>query len=806
MSSNYEKSRKSLENLLAWYEQEVTEHNRNEATTRLQLIDRLLFECLGWRKKDCKAEEPYGKEYTDYSLFCPYRALIVEAKKEGIYFELPAGYTKLDYSLKSLCKDNKQISNAIKQVIGYCQSRGTPLGAVCNGHQLICCIASRDDGRPPLESKAIVFTSMKEMYDKFLTLWKYLSKPGLEERNLQRYILGPDRSALPDKLSRVISSYSRIKHRNPLQIDLQTVGEVVIEDVNRAREIEADFIMDCFCPSGALSQYALVSKSILENRYAALSISNSKEPAFVPATTKKGVTEELFTEGISRRPIILLGDVGVGKTMFIRYLMKVEIADVLEDSIVLYLDLGTGASLSSDVKSFFLTDIEMQLFKNYEIDIKERNFVRGVYYGELKKFEQSIYSDLKQIDPATYKKQEIKFLEGKLFKQDHHLENCLTHIYKGWKKQIVLFIDNADQRDPEVQQQAFIIAQDVAANWPVTVFLSIRPETFHRSKKSGALSGYHPKAFTISPPRVDEVLKKRLQFALKVAKGDIELKLLSDISVKLQTLQEYLTILLYSFDQNTELVEFIDNICSGNIRLALEFVTTFIGSGHINTQKILDTEAKCAPGEHYIVPPYKFIKAIIYGDNEYYDPQTSHMANVFDISTTDGKEHFLLPILIEYISRAASFAEVEGFVNMSSIYEYSQQIGFTPTQAESALVRALHKNLLETSPRLGPNEQGLTSHSYRATTVGIYHIKKLLRYFVYIDAIITDTPILDDDIRNQITNVAKINGRLNRALKFCDYLDTQWALIKSKVAGFSWPEISKDIRNDIKNIVARITK
>ena len=270
MESDYEKCRNTLQGLLAWYESNITDHNRNEATTRLHLIDHILFECLGWEKGDCRAEERHGKQYTDYSLFCPRRSLIVEAKKEGVYFEVPAGYSALEYSLTSLCRDNPQIKSAVEQAIGYCQSRGTPLGAVCNGHQLICFVASRNDGLPPLEGKAVVFCSLQRMIDDFFRLWQYLSKPGVQEKNLERHLLGTDISLLPVKLSASILSYPGIKGRNILQTDLQILGELVIEDIVRTREIETDFIKECFCLSGALSQYALVSKSILEHRYAAL--------------------------------------------------------------------------------------------------------------------------------------------------------------------------------------------------------------------------------------------------------------------------------------------------------------------------------------------------------------------------------------------------------------------------------------------------------------------------------------------------------------------------------------------------------
>src|SRR3972149_5979931 len=89
-----------------------------------------------------------------------------------------------------------------------------------------------------------------------------------------------------------------------------------------------------------------------------------------------------------------------------------------------------------------------------------------------------------------------------------------------------MFLDNADQRNDEFQQRAFLISQDLAEHWPVTVFLSLRPETFIKSSKEGALTGYHPKAFTVSPPRIDRVIQKRLEFALKLTSGQIQIKAL----------------------------------------------------------------------------------------------------------------------------------------------------------------------------------------------------------------------------------------------------------------------------------------
>ncbi len=87
----YEDGHENLSSLIDWANKNNDERSRNEATTRLHLIDRLFFECLGWERGDCVAEERLNGEYIDYSFRCPQCLLIVEAKKEGIYFELPVG-------------------------------------------------------------------------------------------------------------------------------------------------------------------------------------------------------------------------------------------------------------------------------------------------------------------------------------------------------------------------------------------------------------------------------------------------------------------------------------------------------------------------------------------------------------------------------------------------------------------------------------------------------------------------------------------------------------------------------------------
>lgn len=62
----------------------------------------------------------------------------------------------------------------------------------------------------------------------------------------------------------------------------------------------------------------------------------------------------------------------------------------------------------------------------------------------------------------------------------------------------------------------------MADRLPVTVFISIRPQTFYNSGISGTLDAYHPRAFTVGPPRVDEVVAKRLRHGINLLNRGIQ--------------------------------------------------------------------------------------------------------------------------------------------------------------------------------------------------------------------------------------------------------------------------------------------
>ena len=801
MSEDYQRGIEHLEQLRDWYGEHKAD--RNEATTRHQLIDVLAHDVLAWDRNAVTLEDHHTAGFADYTFLSPRPALILEAKREGAHFEIPLGGSGRVRALRPLLRNNDPLRSAVAQVAEYCQTRGVPFAAVCNGHQLVCFVATRLDGTPPLEGRALVFASLEEMSNDFLDLWQHLSPQGIAEGRLRGTLLGDTSPDLPPKLASTIQGYPRTQRRNVLQAELQTLSELVLEDITRHRDIEPTFLKECYCPSGALSQYSLLSKQILQARYAALHHPEYGGPATVQVADKRGISPDLLADSLSRRPILLIGDVGVGKTAFWRNLVLVDSADLTNNSIVLYIDFASHATLVDDLRAFLIEEITRQLREKYDIDLADRNFIRGVYNLDVKRFKTGLYSDLRESEPELYRRKEIEHLASLVARTDEHLRRSLEHIVKGRRKQVIIFIDNTDQRSEKVQQEAFLISQEIAENWLTTVFIALRPATFHESQRTGTLSGYHPKAFTISPPRIDLVLERRLTFALKLARGEVPISALGEhVAVNLSSLETVLKVFLRSLDRNRSLVEAIDNIAAGNVRRALDLVRDFFGSGHVDTWKILEIERD---GGEYVIPLHEFLRAVIHGENEFYDPSRSPIANLFDVNHLDGKEHFLVPCLLALLVDPQASKMNDGFVETAWIYERLQRYGFAVSQVELVLSNAYRSVLLETGARRSISSEELPN-TIRVTPVGAYHLQRLSRQFTYVDAMIVDTRILDPEVRGDVGAVESIGERLDRAERFRGYLDSQWREAGLSGAAFDWPNVSRALHRDIRRVRARIRR
>lgn len=292
------------------------------------------------------------------------------------------------------------------------------------------------------------------------------------------------------------------------------------------------------------------------------------------------------------------------------------------------------------------------------------------------------------------------------------------------------------------------------------------------------------------------MLKKRLNFALKISNGEFPVKSLKKVMITLDKLEKIILSFMQSLDRTEDLYELIENIASGNVRTALDLVRNFFGSGHVDTQKICRIFEE---QNQYFVPIHEFLRAVIFGDTAKYDPNRSPIVNIFDVSQYDTKEHFLMPLALGFISNAHNRTE-QGFVDIKDLYGCLQGYGYTPEQIDASIVQAHKQKLIETGARKIPRPGQMNVQTLRITPIGNYHIFKLPQMFSYIDAIIVDIPIFDADVRRQIMDAEELAERLHRAEIFITYLDNEWE--KSNFTGgwFDWPSSAEALKHNIDQI------
>ncbi|ATP48077.1 hypothetical protein CR512_01380 [Pseudomonas putida] len=114
----------------------------NEADTRFHIIDKLLQDVLGWPRMAFRLEKSTIEGYSDYHLLRPNGkiALIVEAKRTGVYFDLPQNFNS-DKKFRSVkaktLLSSASLKSAMIQAQRYCSDEGCEYGAVTNGKQFI---------------------------------------------------------------------------------------------------------------------------------------------------------------------------------------------------------------------------------------------------------------------------------------------------------------------------------------------------------------------------------------------------------------------------------------------------------------------------------------------------------------------------------------------------------------------------------------------------------------------------------------------------------------------------------------------
>lgn len=787
----------------------------NEAQNRFQFVDRLLMECLGWEHPYIEVEstdELGGR--ADYLLGHPAKT-VLEAKREAKPFEaLPSIKPNVVRKLKPLLETWKNLEEAVLQVIPYCSIRGAQIGIVCNGPQLVI-FQALVIGESPLEGECFLFNGFEAYLDYFPLLWTLLSPEGVAENRAYRDLALHRNPRIPPKPSLAIPEPNRYRYRSPFQENLRTLASLLLEEIEDDPAVKPLFYKECYVPLAANNRHLLLSKRIISSRYQRVA-GGTTAPSALDSLASVDDEGDLKLDPalalVSARPIVVLGDVGVGKSSFFENLFEQLDASEKANTYFIHVNLGIKANLSNDLKAYILSEVPLALKTKYNVNIDTYDFAQSIYYAELNDFDKSVKGSLKAIDKLAYDKERIAFLNEKVNQKDRYLHAALAHLAHGRQKQIILVLDNADQRKFEIQQEAFLIAQELAATRNLLCFVALRPSTFYQSKMTGALSGYQNKILTIAPPPADEVIARRITFAVRVAEGKAGPGVLEGIRLHVKSIVAFLNATLRSIRSNQAIRQFLSNITGGNTRLVIELITAFCGSPNVDSEKIVSLEEKYG---NYFVPLHEFTKHALLGEYAYYNALSSIVAcNIFDISAPDVREHFLSSLVIAFLGSSSCVKDNDGFALGTTVLSEMMKHGFLEEQLRYHLRRLARKRLIETpyahyrEIEVADREPPEQFH-FRATSIGLYHLLYWSGSFSFLDATSTDTPIFDTGVREQVMRLAQsfvIEDRYAKAVSFRTYLQAQWQAVNLTTVYYDFGAIVQSQSQSFEQVKAFIDR
>jgi predicted type IV restriction endonuclease len=291
----------------------------SEADARALIIDPLLTSA-GWAAGDVKREPYAGWEesrgFIDYLLLQGGRPMmVVEAKKTGRSFQLPANLTSQRVtSFKKIRRiASPDLKEALEQCLRYTQHTGAPYACATNGSDWIFFKPSHSFRSLP-DARVVIFNGIDQVakrIDEFLDLFSF---EGLQEGRAEKELLGREIQK-PQFAKRLQDAFPyhddpSIEEEEYSNLLDQLLRHYVVELTS-----ELDF-EECYFPVKANRTTLRTLDDLIAGRVEALRGVSQKSPN---EFNEGLLATPLLQNHPSGRTVVLHGEVGVGKSSFLRH-------------------------------------------------------------------------------------------------------------------------------------------------------------------------------------------------------------------------------------------------------------------------------------------------------------------------------------------------------------------------------------------------------------------------------------------------------------------------------------------------------
>jgi len=685
---------------------------------------------------------------------------------------------------------DEAVKKAILQVRQYCDDQGIKFAIATNGYSWIIFRAIRDD-MPWKEGRTRVFPSPTYIFEHFVEFWNLLSYVAICEGSLDSEF--GRITAASRKLLRVIDRLFNADlplKKNRLNPPLLPLTKYIFEDI--AAQDDLDLFRSCYVHTGSLIIVATdLNVTITDAMPNALTAEGGKQ-----LTQSEDDAGEFGTEvenAVRERNgelYLLLGGIGSGKTTFLKRYEKLLANDLLEKNTYnFHLDFLQAPPDRQEAERYIWRSLLEILRDKYDSEqIEERGHLKSIFKDRLNNLERTVLHGIRKNKEACE-----KVISRYLHDWQENVEEYVPKLLRLGsvlkRRAIVLFIDNVDQLDPEYQAQLFLLAQRITRLAGCITVIALREESYYRPSIQHAFTAYTSHKFHIASPQFRKMIGNRIEYAIRALEENNE-KIIKTV-LKSRTFDardicEFLRIVQFSvFEWSRLISRFIECICFGDMRLALQMFTTFLTSGATDVDKMLNIYRRDGG---YNVAFHEFLKSVMLQERAYYKEDQSPILNIFNCTSEKNASHFtalrVLALLLE--RRSESSPEGRGYVELSRMVGFFGEMFDNIRDLSVTLDRLVNRQVIEVNTRSTITVTG-ASH-VRVTAAGWYYMRYLSKTFAYLDLILQDTPLNNEDLerflRQSVYDVSNLSDperekfermqvRFNRTQLFLDYLTVE---------------------------------
>lgn len=748
----------------------------NEADTRFHIIDRLLREVLGWPSSSFKLEPATIDGYSDYHLLRPNGslALIVEAKRTGVYFDLPPNFNHnkpIRQVKAATLLTSESLKKAIIQAQRYCSDEGCEFAAVTNGRQFVF-FKAFEKGKSWKSLPAIVITDLLWFRESLASAMALLGYSSVIERNSLKHAF---ENSQPDTREiffpkEKIASFNQIINANALASFLRPI---VLKYFGPIDVTDREFVDRCYVSQRAHDKSLKGIRSLIQD-----SISPFMESYGIQETVDEesgGAFANRLAKSVRRSAggdvVVLFGGKGAGKSTFIKKVLIHKPPQFLKKhSAPIIVDLLSAPKDSTSVRD--------HLWRGLISKLDSSNLLLGDRDELLRLFEDRFSvarrQDLKGLfEDSTAYNERLNDLLAEWRKDQRYVASRLVSWHNQHHRGVIVAVDNTDQLENELQDYAFSLAVEVSKDLGCLVLISMREERFYASKLRGMLDAYQNSAFHISSPTPAEVFGRRISYVVDLLKAN---QLPVDQSWR-EDIQKFFEIFRTDFARNpiSPLNRFISASAHGNIRLALELFGDLILSGYTNATEMTQSTNGWSILIHQVLRP------LLTPTRLFYDEKLSKVPNLFQIRSLKGGSHFTGLRILRYLLHGQDPA-APAYVSQAEIRSYFAETFGGDDDFRHWCDRLLASNLIEASTR----QDFFTDEidSVRITSFGQFALSELYKIFTYIELDSTDCGIRDESVCNELVRLSnsevqllaerkrfeRVQRRIEKAEAFLGYL------------------------------------